>query len=73
MAALPAGSAARFQNEQLLRQATRRRENPTAPAAVAGGPAAVLPAPDVRQIQAQVPEIQALIAEGTAHRATLSA
>lgn len=75
VAGLPAGNAARFQNEQALRQATRRRENLTtlAPSAVPTGAAAILLALDVRQIQVQIPEIQACLAEVTAHRATLPA
>ncbi len=74
VAGLPAGSTARFQNEKQLRQAMRRREDLTtvAPTAVAAGPAAVLLALDVRQVQVQIPEIETCIAEVTAHRATLS-
>jgi hypothetical protein len=75
VAALPVGSSARFQSEQQLRQATRRRENLTtvAPTTVPNGPAAMLLALDVRQIEVQIPEIELCIAEVTAHRATLSA
>jgi hypothetical protein len=74
VAGLTAGTDEHALTSRLLTRATRRLEDLTSATPVtASGPLAFLKAVDVRQVQVQVPELQAAIAEVTAHRPTLTA
>ena len=73
VAGMTPGTAEHTLTSRLLKRATRRLEDLNAtPVAAASGPLAFLKAVNVRQVQVQVPELQAAIAEVTAHRATLA-
>ena len=71
---LTPGTPTHTYNSRRLRTASRRLEDLGLPSGTAArGPQAFLRAVDVRQVQVQVPELQAAIAEVTDHRATLRA
>lgn len=68
---LPAGTKAYFNTEGDLRRATQRRDNLTASQQLRGPVAALNRALDLRQVQVQIAEINAFVAEVTARRAAL--
>ncbi|MGI4875828.1 MAG: hypothetical protein ACRYFX_32115 [Janthinobacterium lividum] len=72
VAGLTPGSRQYLTMNRMLTQATRRVQDLTTPTTTAADPAAAfLKAVDVRQIEVQLPELDAAIAEVTTHRDTL--
>lgn len=68
---LPAGSKSYISTESDLRHATQRRDNLLASRQARGPIAALIRALDLRQVQAQIAEVNTFIAEVTARRAAL--
>ncbi|TYZ14397.1 hypothetical protein FY528_01315 [Hymenobacter lutimineralis] len=68
---LPAGSRTRLSTEANLRRATQRRDNLLAGQQVYGAIAALNRALDLRQVQAQITEVNLFITEVTTRKAAL--
>ncbi|MDO7876879.1 hypothetical protein Q5H93_19190 [Hymenobacter sp. ASUV-10] len=70
---LPEGGKARFNTEGDLRRATQRRDNLKASQQARGPVAALDRALDLRQVQAQIAEVNIFISEVTARKVVLVA